>query len=182
MELFNNVESGVTVTYKVYPYLDRSSEEDDNEPSWEFKQEPTISDEMKISNGERTKCFSIILPKSSPSVSKGLVNFELNSDDAKFKSKNFRSIAIYQKENYPLIQTDKGQYKAGDIVKFRILVLDHNLKPTEAKQVDEIWVENPKSSRIQQWKDKVNFRPSFKNQEDVSIFLAIDSGTAATRV
>ncbi len=155
MELFNNVESGVTVTYKVYPYLDRSSEEKDNEGSWQFKPEPTISDRVKLSNGEKSKCFFITLPKSSPSVSKGLVNFELKSDDSKFNSKNFRSIAIYQKENYPLIQTDKGQYKAGDIVKFRILILDHNLKPTDAKQVDEIWVENPKSSRIQQWKDQV---------------------------
>ena len=143
------------MTYKVYPYLDRSSEEKDNEGSWQFKQEPTISDRVKLSNGEKSKCFFITLPKSSPSVSKGLVNFELKSDDSKFNSKNFRSIAIYQKENYPLIQTDKGQYKAGDIVKFRILILDHNLKPTDAKQVDEIWVENPKSSRIQQWKDQV---------------------------
>lgn len=155
MELFNNVESGVTVTYKVYPYLDRSSEEEGNEGSWEFKQEPTKSNQIKLTKGEKSKCFSIILPKSSPPVSKGLVNFELKSDDSKFHSKNFRSIAIYQKENYPLIQTDKGQYKAGDIVKFRILVLDHNLKPTPAKQVDEIWVENPKSGRIQQWKKQV---------------------------
>ena len=182
MELFNNVESDVTVTYKVFPYLDRSSEDDDNEGSWEFKQEPTISGQTKLSIGEKNKCFSITLPKSSPSVSKGLVNFELKSDDSKFNSKNFRSIAIYQKENYPLIQTDKGQYKAGDIVKFRILVLDHNLKPTEAKQVDEIWVENPKNSRIQQWKDKVESRQSYKNQKNVFLFLAIVSGTAATRV
>ena len=48
VELFNNVESDVTVTYKVFPYLDRSSEDDDNEGSWEFKQEPTISDQMQI--------------------------------------------------------------------------------------------------------------------------------------
>ena len=70
MELFNNVESDVTVTYKVFPYLDRSSEDDDNEGSWEFKQEPTISDQIKISTGEKTQCFSITLPKSSPSPSR----------------------------------------------------------------------------------------------------------------
>ena len=72
MELFNNVESDVTLTYKLYTYLDRSSEEaEDTEASWNFERDPKIDDEVKILKGEKNKCFQITLPKSSPAVSKG---------------------------------------------------------------------------------------------------------------
>ena len=109
------------------------------------------------------------------------MNFELKSED--FISRNFRPISIYQKENYPLVQTDKGQYKAGDIVKFRILVLDHDLKPAEAKQVDEIWIEDPKNRRIQQWKEQVSQHTNKNINLSESVCVTVlDSGFDATRV
>ena len=55
-----------------------------------------------------------------------------------------------KKENYPLIQTDKGQYKAKDDVKFRVLLVDHDLKPSEIKTIEELWVEDPRNRRIVQ--------------------------------
>ena len=40
----------------------------------------------------------------------------------------YESVKLLKKENYLLVQTDKGQYKAKDTVKFRVLALDHDLR------------------------------------------------------
>ena len=156
VELFEKLNSDVTVSTKVYAYDDRNHEEGTGEKDgkWTFDQKPIIQEEIRISSSEAVKCFDVTIPETNL-ASKGLVNFELKSEDSTFHVNNFQSISIYQKEKYPLIQTDKGQYKAGDIVKFRILVLDHELKPAEVKEVDEIWISDPKNRRIVQWKKKV---------------------------
>ena len=156
VELFEKLNSDVTVSTKVYAYDDRNHEEETGEKDgkWTFDQKPIIQEEIRISRSEAVKCFDLTIPETNL-ASKGLVNFELKSEDSTFHVNNFQSISIYQKEKYPLIQTDKGQYKAGDIVKFRILVLDHELKPAEVKEVDEIWISDPKNRRIVQWKKKV---------------------------
>ena len=156
VELFEKLNSDVTVSTKVYAYDDRNHEEETGEKDgkWTFDQKPIIQEEIRISSSEAVKCFDLTVPETNL-ASKGLVNFELKSEDSTFHVNNFQSISIYQKEKYPLIQTDKGQYKAGDIVKFRILVLDHELKPAEVKEVDEIWISDPKNRRIVQWKKKV---------------------------
>ena len=156
VELFEKLNSDVTVSTKVYAYDDRNHEEetDEKDGKWTFDQKPIIQEEIRISRSEAVKCFDVTIPETNL-ASKGLVNFELKSEDSTFHVNNFQSISIYQKEKYPLIQTDKGQYKAGDIVKFRILVLDHELKPAEVKEVDEIWISDPKNRRIVQWKKKV---------------------------
>ena len=53
-----------------------------------------------------------------------------------------------------MIQTDKGHYKANDPVKFRLLVLDKNLKPPDdLRTIEEIWVEDPRHRRVAQWKE-----------------------------
>ena len=40
----------------------------------------------------------------------------------------FERVRLLKKEDYLLVQTDKGQYKAEDTVKFRILALDQDLR------------------------------------------------------
>ena len=52
-----------------------------------------------------------------------------------------------------MIQTDKGQYKAKDTVKFRVLALDQNLKPSRVERVDKLWIEDPRGRRVEQWLD-----------------------------
>ena len=61
--------------------------------------------------------------------------------DFSYSVNAFKEITILEKENYPLIQTDKGIYKAKDDVKFRVLLVDHNLKPSD-ETIDELWVED----------------------------------------
>ena len=103
----------------------------------------------------KNKCFDLTLPKS-PKVSKGLLEIDIKSDDGSLDIKKFKEITIYKQEIYPLIQTDKGHYKAKDRVKFRIILLDHNLKPSkDLKSIAEVWVEDPRNRRIAQWKNLV---------------------------
>ena len=54
-----DVYSDIGLTYKLYTYLDRSSEEaEDNEASWNFERDPRIDDEVKILKGEKNKCLN----------------------------------------------------------------------------------------------------------------------------
>ncbi|XP_035207333.1 ovostatin-like isoform X2 [Stegodyphus dumicola] len=55
------------------------------------------------------------------------------------------------KDNIIIIQTDKPIYKEGQTVKFRVLKVDRNLKPS-GKDEANIWVEDPKGTRLFQWK------------------------------
>ncbi|XP_055930370.1 alpha-1-inhibitor 3-like isoform X3 [Argiope bruennichi] len=57
------------------------------------------------------------------------------------------------KENIYLIQTDKPIYKPGQEVKFRVLKLDRNLKPSDDEDdIAEVYVEDPKGTRLFQFK------------------------------
>uniref|UniRef100_A0A131YVW4 Tick thioester protein n=1 Tax=Rhipicephalus appendiculatus TaxID=34631 RepID=A0A131YVW4_RHIAP len=49
-----------------------------------------------------------------------------------------------------VIQTDKPIYKAGELVRFRVLGIDFRKLPV-AKHVGQIWIENPMHFKIAQW-------------------------------
>ena len=65
----------------------------------------------------------------------------------------YKIVKLLSRETYVLIQTDKGQYKAKDTAKFRVLALDHNLRPSPVEVVDELWIDDPRGRRVQQWLD-----------------------------
>ncbi|XP_017476754.1 PREDICTED: CD109 antigen-like isoform X2 [Rhagoletis zephyria] len=51
------------------------------------------------------------------------------------------------------IQTDKGKYKPGDKVNFRVLFLDENLKPAKAEKDAVIWFEDGKRNIVKECKN-----------------------------
>lgn len=55
-------------------------------------------------------------------------------------------------DNIVFIQTDKPLYKEGQTVKFRVLRVDKELKPSVEDSAD-IWVEDALGTRLFQWKD-----------------------------
>ena len=65
----------------------------------------------------------------------------------------YKIVKLRKPEHYVLIQTDKGQYKAKDSVKFRALALDDRLRPSPVDSVDKLWIEDPRGRRVQQWLD-----------------------------
>ena len=68
--------------------------------------------------------------------------------------KNESTLKIETKAVSIFIQTDKAIYKPGDSIKFRVLVLDHDLKPVPLTSDDKqlsIYVTDPEKNRIRQW-------------------------------
>ncbi|XP_033150802.1 murinoglobulin-1 isoform X2 [Drosophila busckii] len=53
---------------------------------------------------------------------------------------------------YVKLQTDKGKYKPGDAVNYRVIFLDENLRPAKAEKDVVVWFEDPKSNRIKELK------------------------------
>ena len=153
LDLFIENKLGASITTKVY--AEKGTDEQNNE-NWIFSQNTALQEfTVNLEKNEKTKCFEITLPESR-GVSKGLLELEIKTNDRSLDIKTFKEITIYRQDIYPLIQTDKGQYKAKDKVKFRVLLLDHRLRPSQQlKSIEEIWVEDPHNRRIAQWKDSV---------------------------
>eukprot|EP00090_Calanus_glacialis_P012233 TRINITY_DN20713_c0_g1_i4.p1 TRINITY_DN20713_c0_g1~~TRINITY_DN20713_c0_g1_i4.p1 ORF type:complete len:1703 (-),score=467.37 TRINITY_DN20713_c0_g1_i4:343-5451(-) len=146
IELFDSDKSDGTIETQVF------INDKEDKDSWIFGESPVEKQTIEIKAEEKLKCFDFTLPKTKES--KGLLNIKVNFKDSTYSVNSFKEITILKKENYPLIQTDKGQYKAKDDVKFRVLLVDHNLKPSEIKTIEELWVEDPRNRRIVQWKDQ----------------------------
>jgi len=54
--------------------------------------------------------------------------------------------------NLVLIETSKPVYKPAETIKFNVMTVDQQLKPTTEK-FKKVWVENPYGTSIKQWKD-----------------------------
>lgn len=67
--------------------------------------------------------------------------------------KNESTLKIESKNVSVFIQTDKAIYKPGETIKFRVLVLDAELKPAalEADNLLSVVIMDPEKNRIQQW-------------------------------
>jgi len=111
---------------------------------------PVVKENIKMNPNETNNCFSLTIPKSKQD--KALLNIKMKRNN-NLVVDEYKTINLLKTEHYPLIQTDKGQYKAGDRVKYRLMIVDHDLLPVPL-EVEEIWVEDPRSRRIAQWKNK----------------------------
>lgn len=49
------------------------------------------------------------------------------------------------------VQTDKSVYKAGDTIRFRVLVLDPNTKPLPVEGNMKVYISDGEDNRIKQW-------------------------------
>ena len=146
VEIFNTEKSDAMIEAQMFII------DEENKNSWIFTESPVEKHTFDIKEEEKFKCIQFTLPETS--AEKGLLNIKVSLKDFMYSVNSFKEITILKKENYPLIQTDKGQYKAKDVVKFRVLLVDQDLKPSEVEMIDELWVEDPRNRRIAQWKDQ----------------------------
>ncbi|GBO21682.1 Alpha-1-macroglobulin, partial [Araneus ventricosus] len=109
---------------------------------------------FQLQEGEKESLLQLFLDQSDDSDKAYSGRIQINgtmcgkyisgSDDVYFSSP---SSYIY------IIQTDKHLYKPGQKVKFRVLKLDKNLKPTNrANDTGDIFVEDPQGTRLFQFK------------------------------
>ncbi|XP_059619137.1 CD109 antigen-like isoform X4 [Phlebotomus argentipes] len=82
--------------------------------------------------------------------------------------KNYTSISANTKTFSTYIQTDKAVYKPGDVVRFRVLILDANLKPVQPKDKMLIYIQDAKQNRIKQWLDAEPVKGVYSNELQLS--------------
>ncbi|XP_014115222.1 PREDICTED: alpha-2-macroglobulin-like protein 1 isoform X1 [Pseudopodoces humilis] len=61
-----------------------------------------------------------------------------------------KKVLVKPQKNIILIETDKGLYKPGETVKFRIVNLDENLKVIK-NEYSQIWLQDPEYNRVAEW-------------------------------
>lgn len=66
--------------------------------------------------------------------------------------KNSTALTWAEFKTYVKIQTDKGKYKPGDTINYRVLFLDENLKPSTPEEEVVVYFEDPKRNRIKELK------------------------------
>ncbi|KAM6091994.1 alpha-2-macroglobulin-like protein 1 [Theristicus caerulescens] len=61
-----------------------------------------------------------------------------------------KKVLVKPQKNVILVETDKGLYKPGETVKFRIVNLDEDLKVIK-NEYSQIWLQDPEYNRIAEW-------------------------------
>ncbi|XP_068257889.1 alpha-2-macroglobulin-like protein 1 [Nyctibius grandis] len=61
-----------------------------------------------------------------------------------------KKVLVEPQKNVILVETDKGLYKPGETVKFRIVNLDEDLKVIK-NEYSHIWLQDPEHNRIAEW-------------------------------
>ncbi|KAL7739077.1 hypothetical protein ACLKA6_011410 [Drosophila palustris] len=75
------------------------------------------------------------------------------------------------------IQTDKGKYKPGDTVNYRVLFLDENLKPDKPEDDVVVWFEDSKRNRIKEEKHLMTRSGVYTGKFVLSEFATLGSWT-----
>ena len=67
---------------------------------------------------------------------------------------SYKSIRVLKSSALNLIQTDKYDYRPGQDVYIRMMLMDQDLKPSKDERINELWIEDPSGSRMAQWRDQ----------------------------
>lgn len=62
-------------------------------------------------------------------------------------------INFHSKNVSILVQTDRSLYKPGDLIRFRVLTLDMNMKPLPNQESVQIYIEDGAKNLIRQWRN-----------------------------
>lgn len=127
----------------------------------EYKNEKTITISSNASELVTLRIDDLDVTKGYKFVAEGLSGLSFkNESSLKVESKN---VSIF-------IQTDKSIYKPGETIKFRVLVLDYNLKPVALSSNDllTIHIADPEKNRIKHWLDVTTTKGVFSNEIQLS--------------
>ncbi|XP_073825812.1 thioester-containing protein 1 allele R1-like [Musca autumnalis] len=88
-----------------------------------------------------------------PTLAEGNYNLTAEGINCLENFKNSTKLQYAKIETHVRLQTDKGLYKPGDIINYRVLFLDKDLKPTVAERDTVIYLEDGKRNRIKEIKN-----------------------------
>ncbi|XP_061388606.1 thioester-containing protein 1 allele R1-like [Musca vetustissima] len=87
-----------------------------------------------------------------PTLAKGKYNLTAEGINCLENFKNSTRLNYAKFNTYVWIQTDKGLYKPGDTINYRVLFLDKALKPAVPEKNTVVWLEDGKQNRIKELK------------------------------
>ncbi|KAK9737508.1 Macroglobulin domain MG3 [Popillia japonica] len=96
-------------------------------------------------------CFDIIVPKTYTLWC--TLKIDILKDNRTINLED--SVTINPSENRLFIETDRGVYKKGDVVKIRLLVLGYDLRPLPNYQIQFVKINNPSGTVVAEWKSVV---------------------------
>ncbi|XP_017785332.1 PREDICTED: alpha-1-macroglobulin-like isoform X1 [Nicrophorus vespilloides] len=110
-------------------------------------------------------CFDVQVPShTSTEVLTASLHLQLQLNGTIYASHNQDAVLIYPNTDVTFIETDRNIYKQGDVVKLRLLVLSHDLKSTNQRNISNIKIINPKGFIVSLWR-KVNLLLGFVQLE-----------------
>ncbi|XP_069836198.1 alpha-2-macroglobulin-like [Dendropsophus ebraccatus] len=121
--------------------------------------------EHKVTTADHSECYSFQVPVIKSDEHIWLLHVSAHGEN--FNVDETKKIAIIERQDVCVIQTDKSTYKPGDIVKFRVISVNPDFQPLN-KQHHLIEIIDPFQSRIAQWLD-VSTKQGFA---DFSLHLA----------
>ncbi|EDW11959.1 Thioester-containing protein 5, isoform A [Drosophila mojavensis] len=95
--------------------------------------------------------------------------------------KNSTQLSLAEFKPYVKLQTDKGKYKPGDTVNYRVIFLDENLKPSLAEDDVVVWFEDPKRNRIKELKHIKTRGGVYTGKFELSEFALLGSWTLSVQ-
>ncbi|XP_064539099.1 thioester-containing protein 1 allele R1 [Drosophila montana] len=95
--------------------------------------------------------------------------------------KNSTQLSWVEFKPYIKLQTDKGKYKPGDTINYRVIFLDENLKPSEADDDVVAWFEDSKRNRIKELKHIKTRTGVYTGKFELSEFATLGSWTLSVQ-
>ncbi|XP_065357347.1 thioester-containing protein 1 allele R1 isoform X2 [Calliphora vicina] len=105
-----------------------------------------------------------------PELEKGDYNLTAEGVDCFDNFKNTTKLNYAKFNNHVRIQTDKGLYKPGDDINYRVIFMDKDLKPAAAEKDAVIWFEDGKRNRIKEIRDFETVKGVYTGKFKISEF------------
>lgn len=97
-------------------------------------------------------------------------------------------INFHSKNVSILVQTDRALYKPGDLIRFRVLILDMNMKPLSNQEPVQIYIEDGAKNLIRQWRNITISRGVFSDELRLSSYpvlgtwhIVVESGLSSSK-
>ncbi|KAH8335883.1 hypothetical protein KR074_001015 [Drosophila pseudoananassae] len=125
---------------------------------------------VELANSDKFKQISFHLPPLKSG------DYNLTAEGIKgLDFKNSTKLNYEDFKPYIKIQTDKGKYKPGDTINYRVIFLNENLLPESASDEVVVWFEDSKRNRIKQEKHIKTTGGVYTGKFELSEFATLGS-------
>ncbi|CAG0894451.1 unnamed protein product [Cyprideis torosa] len=114
--------------------------------------EPLVEVTEKLSGETSPRCLELPLESlENTDVERAALVFNISSDSENYNSSAQGVINVQQFRYMTIIQTDKNIYQPGQMVRFRVMTVDQDLKPL-MEEIPRIILQDPNKIHMQNWR------------------------------